>query len=204
MSIDTERDPERGQTPLDVPKDLSRNEYMKMCAAARIPVTPTMTKDDLISALEGKVKHEQIALPAVSNAPAPGRTRIKIFRDPSPGASNFPVYASVNGFRVNIPRGIEVDVPHKIVEVLNNATQLVLKENIQEPLNSPKRHTWEESQSYPFQILASTPGNDPKPGAEKERAAKTRLRELHVKKFGSWPTDEELKNAIKNGELRDK
>lgn len=50
------------------------------------------------------------------------RDRIKIFQQEGPGGSD-PVYVSVNGYSILIPRETECDVARPFVEVLRNSVQ---------------------------------------------------------------------------------
>jgi hypothetical protein len=112
------------------------------------------------------------------------------------------VYVSVNGYRITIPRGVQVDVPSKIVEVLNNAKDWQLVENPDEPMNSPKRYTRQPVLSYPFQLIDRTPGPDPRPGYERSKQAHYGPREKFAQLFGRWPKRHELLEARKEGFIK--
>lgn len=180
---------------------LSTAELKKKAAVYRIQLTKDMDHDAILAQVKAKVSTGKYAFEAIGDAPKPGYARIRIFNDPSPSASNRPVYVSVNGYSVLIPREVEVDVPIKIVEVLANAKSARLVENKSEPLSSASRFAFKEVQNYPFAVVSVTHGPDPRGTYEKAAAAKERPREAYREKFGYYPSDEDLKEALRSGEL---
>lgn len=182
---------------------LSLEKLRKYCSFYRIPISNTAEKAEVIEAIKGKMKGRDLAQVAeVSDAPLPGWTRIELNRDPVPGASNRPVYVAINGYRITIPRGVPVDVPHKIVQVLADAKDWKLVEDLDAPLNSPKRYVRQPHLSYPFQVLAMTPGPDPRPGYEKSKQAHYGPRKEFHELFGRWPKKQELLDAQKEGFIK--
>lgn len=175
----------------------------KFASHNRVAFTRDMTKEEIIEAIKAKHKDRDVVLLAEAGAgPKPGWARILLHKDPTPGAGNRPVYIQVNGYKVTVPRGVEVDVPIKVVNVLNDAKELRKEEDPSEPYNSPKRWRNMLVHSYPFQTLAVTPGPDPRPGLEKSKAAKYGPRVAYRDKFGRWPQRAELLEAIKDGIIK--
>lgn len=175
----------------------------KYCGLYRIPIANTADKAEIIEAIKSKSKTREMATVAeTDNRPAPGWARIELHRDPTPGSSNRPLYVSINGYRVTIPRGVQVDVPEKIVGVLNDAKEWKLVENQDEPLNSPRRYQRQPMLSYPFQLIDRTPGPDPRPGYEKSKASHYGPRAEFHERFGRWPTRAELLEAQKEGFIK--
>jgi hypothetical protein len=184
-------------------ENLSLEKLRKYCSFYRIPISNTASKEEVVEAIKGKMKGRDIAVVAeAGNMPAPGWARIELQRDPSPGSSNRPVYVAVNGYRITVPRGVTVDVPKKIVDVLNDAKEWKLVENHDEPLNSPKRYIRQPVLSYPFQVHAITPGPDPRPGYEKSKMAHYGPRKEFHDMFGRWPKKSELLEAQKEGFIK--
>jgi hypothetical protein len=177
------------------------SELRKKAGIYRVNLSRDMTKEDIINAIRAKQAEGKYAIEAQGDRPAPGFARISVHADPNPAASNRPVYVCVNGYAVLIPRSINVDVPIKIVEALNNARSKRLKENTAVPPNNPARFFFEEVVNYPFNIIAVTPGDDPRGEVERTKAAMHRPREAFHKKFGYWPTAEQLKDALRDGRL---
>lgn len=182
-------------------ESMSTAELRKRAATYRIQLTKDMTHEDILAQVKAKVGSGKYALEAIGDAPKPGYARIRVFNDPSPGASNRPVFVSVNGYSVLIPREVEVDVPIKIVEALGNARSSRLTENREAPIGSPQRFTFKEVQNYPFAIVAVTQGPDPRGTYERAAAQKERPREAYREKFGYYPNEEELKEALRSGDL---
>lgn len=175
----------------------------KAQAVYGIPVTKDMEKDEIINAIRNKQRNQQFAkivdTSAGEDAPLPGWARIEIFLDNSPTASNRPVYINVNGYKCTVPRGHVVDVPIKVMNALNDAREIRMKEDFSEPLNSPRRFKQESTHSYPFRVYQVTDGPDPRPGNQAAREAKVKPRETFRDYFGFWPSAEQLKEAIKDG-----
>lgn len=180
---------------------LTIGELRKKAGIYRVPLSRDMTKDDIINAIRVKMAEGKYALEAQGDAPKPGFARIEVHLDGNPTASNRPVYVCVNGYSVLIPRGVKVDVPIKIVEALNNARSKRLRENPTVPTSNPARFYFEEVANYPFNILGMTPGPDPRGDLEKTKAAMFAPRKKFHEKFGFWPKDEDLKDALRDGRL---
>jgi hypothetical protein len=172
----------------------------KFASYNRVAISREMSKSDIIAAIKAKTKDRDVVLLAEAGSmPAPGFARIILHRDPTPGAGNRPVYVHVNGYKCTIPRGVEVDVPIKVVNVLNDAKEMRKEEDPSQPYNSPSRWRNVAVHSYPFQTLSMTPGPDPRPGLEKNKLAKYGPRVAFRDKFGRWPKRAELLEAIKDG-----
>lgn len=166
----------------------------------RIPFARDSTKKDIISAIQHKLRGQTIAKPVVGDSrPGPGFARIKMMRDNAPRARNIPIYVQVNGRTCTIPRGVEVDVPEKIVECLRHSTHPQIMEDTTKAFNDPKRVRIEAMPSYPFEVLDRTPGPDPWPGYEVHKKSTYGPREKFWKLFGRWPKRGEVTEAIKGG-----
>jgi hypothetical protein len=191
---------EEGEVELD---QMSIQQLRKFASFYRITLERTATKEEIVEAIKAKRKDKDFAVPADKNTrPKAGWARIEIHRDPTPGASNRPVYLGLNGYRICVPRGVPVDVPIKMIALLQDARNYQLVENVDEPLNSPKRYTRQHVLSYPFNVLDQVPGPDPRPGYELSKKAhygpRVKFRDL----FGRWPTKAELLEAKKEGFIK--
>lgn len=185
-------------------ENLTIQALRKYAALYRITLEKTATREQIIAIIKNKRSAVDMAVlvDETSTGPKAGWARINIYRDPIPGATNNPVYVGCNGYNVTIPRGVEVDVPIKVVGVLTDAVEKRLVENYQEPHTSNKRWTWEPVLSYPFSVIATNPGPDPRPGFEKGKAATMRPREKFRELFGKWPSNDELLQAQKEGFIK--
>lgn len=179
--------------------DLTIQQARKYASLYRIVVPKDATKEDIIAILKARRNARDMALivDEGSQGPKPGWARITIHRDGNVGASNNPVYIGANGYNVTVPRGVEVDVPIKVVGVLNDSVE----ERLVEVVDAQGQMKWEYKKimCYPFQVHTMTPGPDPRPGFEKGKAAAMRPREKFREKFGRWPSREELLDAQKHG-----
>lgn len=194
-------DNENGSKNLE---EMSIGDLRKVASTVyRISITRDMDKEQILRLIGEKKRRGDFAELAEFNgdAPKPGYARIMIHK--SSLGYNRPVYISTNGYRITVPRGVEVDVPIKVVGVLNDSRSSRLREDLTKALNDPARWTWEESHDYPFSVVSLTPGPDPKPGNEANRMKSHRLRTKFRDKFGIWPKHEELRQAIRDGELDD-
>ena len=152
------------------------------------------TKEDFVRAIIAK--GEQSSVGAVlndENAPRPGYSRVVLHRETGAGHKNSPVQVGHNGQLYSIPRGVPVDVPSYVLGVLNDAEGKVMTEI--EATNGPSSFVENVVKSYPYQVLATTPGNvkntvDP-------RAAEAALRASCKDAIGRWPTDGEYKEWLR-------
>lgn len=203
MSTKKTQDSPAGNIDID---SLDIAELRKLASTVyRIVVNRDMTAEDIRSAIRGKQKHTDYAQLSelVGNAPKPGYARILVHKDPTPGASNRPVPVAISGYRITVPRGVEVDVPIKVVGVLNDAKISTLVEDTSLPTGDPNRFKFQVAHSYPFSVVSMTPGPDPKPGFEASRAKAMAPRLKYHKKYGIWPKRDDLREAIRSGELND-
>lgn len=118
--------------------------------------------------------------------PEPGWTRIRAF--PVAGRPQTPFFVAVNGYHVYIPFNVDVDVPHKIVEALQNAVEKKVETDFETGAKS-----WTSTNSYPINVIASTPGPDPRPGFEVQRERKLAAKRAFEEREGYWPKDSEIK-----------
>lgn len=166
----------------------------------RVPVSKDMTRKEIIAAIKSKQRDRSTVEVAESGSrPKPGWARIEVLRDPSPGATNRPVYVNANGYKVTVPRGVDVDVPIKVVNVLNDSRSLKVSEDPEKPFNDPRRYRREFLHTYPFQVKDINHGPDPRPGLERTKAAKFGPKAEFREKFGRYPRKGELLQAQKEG-----
>lgn len=186
---------ENGQ--LDALENLSIGDLRKVAKHLGIASQRDWTKEDYVNVI--KHKQEQASHKFVFDtnlAPAPGFARIVVHRDPTPNHKNTPIHAGVNGRIYQIPRGIQVDVPLPVVEVLQNAVTVVTRQSQSESTDNPMGiYTDEPQLSYPFQIISFTPGEFT--NKNDARAANYARRYAFFKKFGRWPTSGELAEAMR-------
>lgn len=144
-------------------------------------VTREHTADELRALIKNEAARFDFAVEAVGDL-KPGWSRIKI--SPVPGKTKAPVYVNINGQSFGIPQGVECDVPNKVVSNLRNAQESRpdLDEN-----NFVTGYSLEES--YPFTLIESKPGPDPRPGMEVQREARLKAKREFAEKEGFWPTD---------------
>lgn len=166
-----------------------------------VPLTREHTTEDIKRDIRAKQKKHNIVNEAdVNKGPAPGRWRIILHKNTEFGAKagSRPVTIRVNGYVCTIPRNIPVDVPEKVVRVLENSVHYVAVEQ-------PDGRSWgfESQLSYPFQVIAMTPGPDPSPGYEVSKARYYMMREAFRNEFGYFPKNRaQLENAIKEGFIK--
>lgn len=179
-------------------------ELRKFCSMFGIPASKSWKKEDYVKALTERMKQVELINAAnekvLANQPAKGHTRIVVHKDPSPTASNRSIFISVNGRMFQIPRGLEVDVPNPIVEVLANSTTTTTVQT-----NSGAKNMAEEkyevvtATAYPYSIIARSEGDFENPNDQ--RKITYALREKFVNKYGKWPTAAELSSAITSGAI---
>lgn len=129
---------------------------------------------------------------AATGNPKPGYARIILHKDPTPGHSNSPVEVGLNGRYYSVPRGIPVDIPIPYLGVLRDAVQVITRQ-VREPDrdNLSGKVVEEEVLSYPYQIVALTPGGSFTNSHDQRSQSATRRKAFHTA-LGRWPTDGEL------------
>lgn len=195
-----EASPVTGKEQLDAIEGLDIASLRKFASIMKIRSSRDWSKEDYVAAI--KAKQEASSLTSfvfdATKAPAPGYTRVKIHRDPSPNHKNSPVHVGVNGYLVGIPRGIEVDIQTPLVESLANAVQIDVAMAQEANRENPGGVYKDELRmSYPFQVLASTPGGAFE-NPNDSRAQSYKARYKFFKEFGAWPTEGELKELKKS------
>lgn len=169
----------------------------------RIPLTPQMAKDKdtIIQAIKRINKeggYQDFALDASKIDPdriPPGWAKIKLFKENITGALNFPLPVGHNGYIIGIPRDVEVLVPIKVVDgPLQDAVE---KRRMYNPATGER--TVQEVHVQPFQEYGRTPGPDPRPNLTRER--KFRPRQQFRDTYGFWPTADQLRAAIQDGNI---
>lgn len=172
----------------NVVETLEIGELRKAAKALNINAERTWTKEDYVRAIQQhQADNKGILnfLPNGGNAPAPGYARVMVHRNPTPGHKNTPIHIGHNGTLLQVPRGIEVDMPKEFINALKDA---IVKE-MREVDNGVFKE--EDQLSYPFQVIAISPGkwtnkND-------NRAAAYKIRKEFFNKHGVWPTAGELR-----------
>ena len=167
-----------------------------------IPLTRDMNKDvilRLIEDAEGSGGKPTYGF-SMGTQPLPGYARVVIHKGAAGGSAD--LFACVNGFACLIRRGVEVDIPIKILRgSLMTAKQNIARydENERDP---EKRFTEEEVYSYPFSVLAITEGRDPKHYQhETAQRKKKKNQKVFWKVNGYYPKPRELREWIAGGGL---
>lgn len=179
-------------------------ELRKFGKMLGIPSQRDWRKEDFVAAIKAKQASNSVAdfVFDTSQAPLPGHTRVIIHRDPTPNHKNTPIHVGVNGRLIQVPRGIEVDLPTPFIEVLKNAVTTIVKQASDATRDNPGGVYSDENQlSYPFQVLAVTPGDFL--NSNDNRAASYERRKRFFDVIGRWPTDGELKEAMKTKIAKD-
>lgn len=194
-----QNDAQEERSQLDVLESLDIASLRKYAKLMNIAAQRDWTAEDYVQAI--KVKQEQNKIASIvfdnTNAPAPGHARVLVHRDMTPGHKNGPVQVGVNGRLVHIPRGIEVDIPIPYVEALKNSKSLQIRQVESGGQGSPMgTYRDEEISYYPFQIISITPGGNFQNPHDSRGASYERRFAFH-KAFGRWPTDGELKEAMR-------
>jgi hypothetical protein len=179
---------------LDALSTFTIADLRKIAKMFSIAASRDWDKSDYIEAIKRKQASNSVTSFVFDSGKAPkeGYARIIIHRDATPGHKNSPVHLGFNGAIIGVPRGIEVDVPKPFIEILNNAETVTVEQASDATRDNPGGvYKDEKRPSYPFQVLAVSPGeyvnpNDNRGGAYKKKKA-------FFDAYGNWPTDGELK-----------
>lgn len=155
-------------------------------------------KEDFVRAIQAKQKEDSVTKVVFdgSTGPQPGFARILVHRDPTPGHKNSPIPIGFNGQIYQVPRGVEVDVPKEFIGVLTDARSVEVRQAEGASKEQPSGIYKEETQtSYPFQVLAVTPGKwkNPHDSRQASFAIRKEFKDMH----GAWPTMGELRDFKK-------
>lgn len=145
------------------------------------------TKEDIINLIVGVASKADFADVAKTDKPLPGWARIKAH--PVPGRPTFPFYVGVNGYFIWVPYNYEVDVPIKIIKVLDDAVENRIM------TDEFGAQTSRLDQSYPYSLLAVTEGPDPRPGFEVARERKLADKRKFAEENGFWPKSKDVEAA---------
>lgn len=183
---------------LDAVDSLDIGQLRRAAKLLNITAEKSWTKDDFVTAItEAQAQESNVA--AVfdqSKGPKPGYARVLIHRDPTPNHANGPVHLGLNGRIIAVPRGGEFDIPLAYVGVLRDAVTTTTRQTQNGNKENPSGLFQDEAQtSYPFQVIAATPG--PFVNGNDQRAAKYIKRKAFHDANGAWPTDGELKEFEK-------
>ena len=152
-------------------------------------------KEDIIDKIVGAASKADYAIAAKTDRPAPGWARIKCH--PVPGKPSFPFYVGVNGYFIWIPFNVEVDVPIKIIGVLDNAQEMRISTD-----EFGNRKQQLES-SYPYSLLDRTDGPDPRPGFEVGHERKIAAKREFYEKHKYWPKNRDILEARQAAMLKE-
>lgn len=173
-------------------EDLTIQELRKLATSYQIKASRDWDSDDFIAAINNRRrKHSALADIVLDNnrGPAAGKARIRLHNTQT--GSNHPVPVNVNNYYALIPRDVEVDVPLEVLECLRNSKTPVRVKDASGKL------VWKEHPSYPFDVLAITPGVAMKNGVPMVRASSNRAKHNLKLKFREiyqrWPKREEFR-----------
>ncbi|MEM4546460.1 MAG: Rho termination factor N-terminal domain-containing protein [Nitrososphaerota archaeon] len=171
----------------------------------RIRINRDWEKEDIIQAIMKARAKNTYASPAIGDMPPPGRARIRIFADSSGvGSPKSPVYVCVNGYEVLIPREVPVDVPIEVLNVLREARAEIPASIESIDFTNPEAmksayFRKELIVYYPLEVIAT----NPLPGGKgilsvNQRSGKIeKYRERFLEEYGYWPSDQELREFIR-------
>jgi hypothetical protein len=183
-------------------RDWKRADIIKAIKIANGELVPNASALDVTQS-ETIVDEEEIQKLLAAYTPAnksnstakplkPGFARIIIHKDPTPGHSNSAVPLGLNGqFRI-APRGVEFDIEKEFVGVLAAAIQTVTRQKNEPTAANPAGEVVEEEiPSYPFQVLAITPGEAFRSDID-QRSSMAARRHRAMLALKKWPTLGEL------------
>lgn len=187
--------------PIEAP-DFVHMDIAKLrqyAAHLRLPLAKTAKKDEIIEAIDRKLKGRSIVEIADGETSLkPGYARIIVLSDPMPGAPNSPIYLNANGYQCTIPRDVEVVVPLRVVRVLNDAKVKRLKQQM--VVDQHGREVFKDVTtvvpSYPFQIIEMKDGPEALTTLEMTKQKSAGPKRRYHQMFGRWPRPRELTRAI--------
>lgn len=168
----------------------------------QIPLAKTAKKDQIAEAIKKKLAGRQsVLLASKGDKTPPGHSKIIIAEQDQEGSQNLPVPVFVNGYQCFIPRGKEVIVPSRVVDVLNQAVvNRVRQTEVTDDYGRTfTKNTTVRVQQYPFQVLDRTEGEIALTALEISKRKTRGPRQRYRAMFQRWPTRQELNRAIEKG-----
>lgn len=184
-------------------QDMAIAKLREYASHLRVQVAKTATKEEIIKAIENKLNGRVIpTIASGDNSPLPGYARIRVLEDPTPGAMNIPVYINSNGYVATLPRGVDIDVPMRVLRCLNDAVVRRRKQTTVVDPNTGRevfKETTVVSPSYPFQVIEITPGPEVLTPHEMNKLKADGPRKRYRQMFGRYPRPADLHRAIERG-----
>ena len=180
-------------------KDMTIGQLKEVAKHMRVAVSKDASAEDIIEALNKKQRNRVVAEVAQKETGLkPGYARIRIDETQNSNRQ-MPVYVFDNGLDMTIPRGVEVDVPQRIVDHLRNS-KVKRRRQVDGEDGRPKT-TFLEVLQYPFQVIDVNPG--PQIKTKREQAADRLIgpRRKYRDMFGRWPRPRDMTRAIESGLL---
>lgn len=187
-------DAQEERSQLDVLDNLDIAMLRKAAKVLNIQAQRDWDKGDFVAAIKAKQEQKTAADVVFDNAlgPKPGHARIVLHRDPTPGHKNGPVQCGVNGRLLHIPRGVEVDIPIPHMRALESARATITRQQQGNSRDNPSGlYKDEELMSYPFQLVAITPGGTFS-NPNDSRQVQARAAQAFADVFQRYPTGGEL------------
>jgi hypothetical protein len=157
-----------------------------------LKLTREYSKEDIVNLII-KVSQGTNFAQESSGELKPGWARIKIHKDRN--STQDMVFFNCNGYQALIPLGIEVDVPIKVLEILDHAEEMRITK-----LDDYGNPQWGMEISYPYTLLGKLDGPDPKPGYEVMRERKIAGKKKFFQKYGQYPTDKQYQAFVLSGQ----
>jgi hypothetical protein len=172
----------------------------------KIPVAPETPKQDIVETIRRGKTGIDSAFSTTTFGPTvpPGWTKILFFKETHDNAANVPIYFNQTGYKITVPRGLEVLIPNKVVDgaLQGTVTESKVLNKEKTRLQGSDVYDTVKTQRFPYQILGRTEGPDPRPVGDAARAKRHQPREAFAERFGFWPNKEQLMEAMKDGAIR--
>lgn len=181
-------------------KEMTVGQLKEVAKHMRVAVDKNATAEEIIAALSKKQRGRTVAdIAQKGSSLQPGYARIKL-DETQTSNRQIPVYVFDNGLEYTIPRGVEVDVPIRIMNHLRNA-KVKRRRQIDGEDGRPKT-TFLDVLQYPFQVVDIAPGPEIK--TKREEAAERLIgpRRRYRDMFGRWPRPRDMSRAIEAGILK--
>lgn len=181
-------------------KDMTLGQLKEVAKHMRVAVDKSATAEEIIEAISKRQRGRTVAdIAQKGSSLQPGYARIRI-DETQTSNKQIPVYVFDNGLEYTIPRGVEVDVPIRIMNHLRNA-KVKRRKQVDGEDGRPKT-TFLEVLQYPFQVIDLAPGPEIK--TKREEAAERLIgpRRRYRDMFGRWPRPRDMTRAIESGILK--
>lgn len=181
-------------------EDMTLGQLREIAKHMRVAIPTGSEKNDIIKLLQQRRSNK--AVPDIARAGSSlkeGYARIRLDETQN-SDKQIPAFFYDNGISYTIPRGVEVDIPIRVLKLIQNSV-VDRRRQVDDEHGKPKTTIIKVPQ-YPHQAIEIRPGPQVKTKREVAAAKKMGPRRRYRALFDRWPSRGELTRAIESGLIK--